>query len=270
MDNRPIGVFDSGLGGLSCVREIMKTMPDEKVIYFGDTGRVPYGSRGKDTLLKYVRQDIRFLETFDIKMIIIACGTASSAALPWISSEFGTEIIGVVEPAAKAAVKKSKNKRVGVLGTSGTVRSGKYAEYIKSICPDAEVFQKACPMFVPLVENGYSDSVVTEIIAKEYLEEMKTYGVDTLILGCTHYPLLKKVIGKIMGEEVALIDSGAVAADFAKDFLEERGMLCEKSADAEKYRYYVSDSAADFAKLGGMFLNRPIEENVDKVDIEKY
>ncbi len=268
MDKRPIGVFDSGLGGLTCVREIMKIMPNEDVIYFGDTGRVPYGTRSKDTILKYVRQDIRFLETFDIKMIIIACGTASSAALPWMTGEFGTEIIGVVEPAARAAVKTTKNKKIGVLGTSGTVKSGKYVEYIKSICPDAEVVQKACPMFVPLVENGCADSEATRIIAREYLEEVKSSGVDTLILGCTHYPLLRKVIGEIMGESVTLIDSGAAAADFAFEFLRESDMLNEEKVGEQSY--YVSDSTEDFARLGGMFLKRPIEKNVGKVDIERY
>ena len=269
MDNRPIGVFDSGLGGLTCVREIMNIMPGEDVIYFGDTGRVPYGSRGNETLLKYVRQDIRFLETFDIKMIIIACGTASSAALPWISSEFETRIVGVVEPAAKAAVKATKTKRIGVLGTSGTIKSGKYPEYIKSICPEAEVFQKACPMFVPLVENGYSSSQVTKIFAEEYLEEIKKQDVDTIILGCTHYPLLKQVIGEIMGESVTHIDSGAAGADCALELLKEKNMLCEKN-EKGGYRYFVSDATEDFVKLGSMFLSCPIDETVHKVDIEKY
>ncbi len=268
MDRRPIGVFDSGLGGLTCVKEIMKIMPNEDVIYFGDTGRVPYGTRERDTLLKYVRQDIRFLETFDIKMIIIACGTASSAALPWISSEFGTEIIGVVEPAVHAAVNATKTKRIGVLGTSGTIKSGKYPEFIKSICPDAQVFPKACPMFVPLVENGYADSDVTGIIAREYLEDIKKNDIDTLILGCTHYPLLKSVIAEIMGSDITLIDSGAAAAHFAFKQLKSRDMLSDKNSG--RYNYYVSDSAADFAKLGGMFLSRPIGESVAKVDIEKY
>ncbi|MBQ7960356.1 MAG: glutamate racemase [Clostridia bacterium] len=268
MDNRPIGVFDSGLGGLTCVREIMKTMPGEDVIYFGDTGRVPYGTRSRETLLKYVRQDIRFLETFDIKMIIIACGTASSAALPQINGEFGSEIIGVVEPAAKAAVKATKNKRIGVLGTNGTVKSGKYPEYIKSLCPDAEVFQCACPMFVPLVENGYAQNPVTRIFAQEYLEEIKKQKVDTLILGCTHYPLLKKTIGEIMGDEVTLIDSGAAAANYAFELLKENNRLSEKKNG--DYSYFVSDSAEVFAELGGMFLSRPIDGRVAKTDIEKY
>ena len=268
MDKRPIGVFDSGLGGLTCVREIMRIMPHEDVIYFGDTGRVPYGTRERETLLKYVRQDIRFLETFDIKMIIIACGTASSAALPWISSEFGTEIIGVVEPAAKAAVKATKTKRIGVLGTSGTVKSRKYIEYIKSICPDAEVFQKACPMFVPLVENGYANMSVTKVFAEEYLAGIKDQNVDTLILGCTHYPLLKPIISEIMGDDVVLIDSGAAAADFALERLSSCDKLNQSSAG--NYNYFVSDSAETFAELGNMFLSCPIEGNIKKIDIEKY
>lgn len=270
MDKRPIGVFDSGLGGLTCVREIMKIMPDEDVIYFGDTGRVPYGTRGRDTLLKYVRQDIRFLEQFDIKMIIIACGTASSAALPVVSNEFESDIIGVVEPAAKMAVKVTKNKRIGVLGTSGTIRSGKYPEYIKELCPDAEVFQKACPMFVPLVENGYTKHEVTRIIAGDYLTEIKEQNIDTLILGCTHYPLIKEIIGEIMGDRVTLIDSGAAAADFAYEKLKDKGMLKEGDSSGTKYKYFVSDVADDFESLGSIFLKRPINESVEKIDIEKY
>lgn len=268
MDNRPIGVFDSGLGGLSCVKEVMKIMPGEDVIYFGDTGRVPYGSRSQETLMKYVRQDIRFLKSFDIKMIIIACGTASSAVLPWIDQEVDTKIAGVVEPAARAAVKASKNKRIGVLGTSSTVRYGKYVEDIKSICSDTEVFQKACPMFVPLVENGYTDSKATEIIALEYLQELKCQNVDTLILGCTHYPLLKGIIQKIMGDDVTLIDSGAAAANSAFEYLKSNDLQSNKSVGS--YKYFVSDAAEDFAKLGGVFLEKPIGENVEKIDIEGY
>ncbi|MDO4744126.1 MAG: glutamate racemase [Clostridia bacterium] len=268
MDNRPIGVFDSGLGGLSCVKEIMRIMPNEDVIYFGDTGRVPYGSRSQETLVKYVRQDIRFLKSFDIKMIIIACGTASSAALPWLADEIDTKVMGVVEPAAKAAVNASKNKRIGVLGTSATVKYGKYVDDIKSLCPESVVVQKACPMFVPLVENGYIDAEVTRLIAKEYLAEVSKADVDTLILGCTHYPLLKDTIRDIMGDGITLVDSGAAAANSAFEFLKESDMLSEKSHGT--YRYFVSDSTEDFAKLGGMFLQKPICESVEKVDIEKY
>lgn len=268
MDKRPIGVFDSGMGGLTCVKEIMKVMPNEDVIYFGDTGRLPYGSRGADTIVKYVRQDIRFLRTFDIKMIIIACGTASSAALPWLAEELDTDVLGVLEPASAKAVSMTKNGKIGVLGTAGTIRSGKYVEYIKNTDSGISVFQKACPMFVPLVENGYSHSEVTRIIAREYLEEMKKNGVDTLILGCTHYPLLKDVIREIMGDEVALVDSGAAAADFAFEKLRGGNMLNEK--DEGSVRYFVSDTVDGFEHLGGMFLEKPILGNVERIDIEKY
>ena len=268
MDRRPIGVFDSGLGGLTCVKEIMRIMPGEDVIYFGDTGRVPYGTRGADTIVKYVRQDINFLQSFDIKMIIIACGTASSAALPSIADEITTEITGVVEPAAALAVAASRNKKIGILGTSGTVRSGKYLEHIKKLNKDIEVYQKACPMFVPLVENGYSQSKVTEIIAEEYLGEMKKAGVDTLVLGCTHYPLIRDVIGKIMGDGVTLIDSGAAAADHAYEILKNADML--SGNDKGRMRYFVSDSTEDFSRLGSMFLEREICGEVERIDIEKY
>ena len=268
MDNRPIGVFDSGLGGLSCVKELMRIMPNEDVIYFGDTGRVPYGSRSQETLMKYVRQDIRFLKSFDIKMIIIACGTASSAVLPWIEDELDTKILGVVDPAAKAAVKASVTKRIGVLGTEATVRYGKYVDDIKSISPDTEVYQKACPLFVPLVENGYADSSVTKTIAKEYLRELQDKGIDTLILGCTHYPMLKGVIKEIMGDGVTLIDSGAEAANCALELLKDMDLQGDENIG--EYKYFVSDYAEDFARLGGMFLEKTICQNVEKIDIERY
>ncbi len=268
MDKRPIGVFDSGLGGLTCVKEILKMMPGEDVIYFGDTGRVPYGTRSRDTIIKYVRQDIRFLQEFDIKMIIIACGTASSAALPWLADEVKTTITGVVEPAVSRAVSATKNNKIGVIGTGGTVRSGKYPEYIGKMNKDIRVIQKACPMFVPLVENGYLDTSATREFAREYLEEIKQFGADTLILGCTHYPLLTKVIREEMGDGVTLIDSGAAAADYSYEILKEKDMLSDK--EKGDIRFFVSDGTENFSRLGEMFLDRKIDESVAMVDIEKY
>lgn len=268
MDNRAIGIFDSGLGGLTCVKKVMEIMPNENIIYFGDTGRVPYGTRGRETLLKYVRQDINFLESFDIKLIVIACGTASSAALPNIQSEINTEIIGVLNPACAAAVKKTKNNKIGVIGTSGTIKSGKYSETIKSINPRIEVFEKACPMFVPIVENGYTKTEVSEIIAKEYLEDIKNAGVDTLIMGCTHYPLLKEEISKVMGDNVTLIDAGEAAAIFAKELLLKKDALSDRNSG--KTEYYVSDTIDGFTELGSVFLERRIEGDVSKIDIERY
>lgn len=179
MDNKCIGVFDSGLGGLTAVKQIINELPKEDIIYFGDTGRVPYGSRSKETLLKYTRGDIRFLNTFDVKIIVIACGTASSAALPAIKDEFDVPIIGVIDAAVYAAVRATKNKKIGIIGTAGTIKSGEYEKQIKAYDSEMQTFAKACPMFVPLVENGYFDTEVTRIIVAEYLEEIRNQGVDT-------------------------------------------------------------------------------------------
>lgn len=268
MDNRAIGIFDSGLGGLTCVKKVMEIMPSENIVYFGDTGRVPYGTRSPQTIVKYVRQDISLLKSLDVKFIIIACGTASSAALPSIREEIDLPIIGVLEPACNAAVSATKNGKIGVIGTQGTINSGKYLQTIKAINPDIQVFSRACPMFVPLVENGYTKGTVTRIIAEEYLEEIKRQGTDTLILGCTHYPLLKEEIAKIMGEGVTLIDSGAETAVYAKKQLEALCLTADRqNGEAD---YYVSDSVDGFAELGSVFLEKKIEGRVHRVDIERF
>ncbi len=269
MDNRPIGIFDSGLGGLTCVREVMNIMPNEDIIYFGDTGRVPYGTRSSATIVKYVRQDINFLGSFDIKFIIIACGTASSAALPHIATEYDTHIIGVVGAASKRAAKATKNGVIGVLGTRGTVNSGKYEESLKKINSDFKVISTACPMFVPVVENGYADSEIAEILAREYLEDIAAAKADTIILGCTHYPLLKEVIQKAVGPDVTLIDSGAAAADESKIVMASRGLLSDRERKG-RAKYYVSDTVQGFEELGSLFLSEKIDGEVLKIDIEKY
>ncbi len=268
MDNRPIGIFDSGLGGLTCVKKVMEIMPGEDIIYFGDTGRVPYGSKSAEIILKYVRQDIRFLQTFDIKYIIIACGTASSAALPLIQGEFDTDIAGVLEPTCLRAAAATKNGKIGVLGTPGTIRSGKYLQTLKKLNSGLEIYTKACPMFVPLVENGYLDGPATEIIAKEYLLPLKASGIDTLILGCTHYPLLRPVIQTIMGDAVTLIDAGAETAVFVKQRLYEQDLLCSRGHGSAQY--FVSDTVEGFTELAGMFLNQKLEGSVHTVNIESY
>ena len=267
MDLRPIGIFDSGLGGLTCVKEIMKIMPSEDIIYFGDTGRVPYGTRSRDTIVKYVRQDINFLKTFDIKAIIIACGTASSAALPMIKDEF-SEITGVVFPAAKKAAEKTKNGKIGVIGTEGSIRSGKYKEELLNLNPDFEIFEKACPLFVPFVENGYLKGEAVRLIAEDYLSEIKNKGIDTLILGCTHYPLLFETIRLVMGDKVNLIDSGAAAAKFTKERIRSLSLQAEGREGSVKF--FVSDITESFSKQGGMFLNREITEQVKRINIENY
>ena len=269
MDQRPIGIFDSGLGGLTTVKELSRLLPCEDIIYFGDTGRVPYGTRSNETILKYVRQDIRFLLSHHIKAIIIACGTASSVALDAVQKEFDIPVIGVVRPAVEQALKATKNKKIGVIGTPGTINSGSYEKLLHSLEPGAQTFSQACPMFVPLVENGYLKSEATNIIAREYLLPLKENGVDTLILGCTHYPLLYPTISAIMGAEVTLIDSGSATASAVAAQLKKENMLNGKT-NSGTASYYVSDTVDQFVELGSRFLDKEIEGQVGKVDIETY
>ena len=268
LDNRPIGVFDSGLGGLTCVKQIMNLLPGEDIIYFGDTGRVPYGTRSAETITKYSVGDINFLKTFDIKAVVIACGTVSSIAMDYLKEKFDLPIIGVVEPAVSAAVKATKNNKIGIIGTSGTISSGKYAQRIKSLIDSATTISTACPLFVPFVENGYFDHKATRIIAEEYLSEIKSSSADTLIMGCTHYPLLKPLIGDIMGKDTALIDPGYETALYLKEYLLENQLQSDKTCGT--YSFYVSDKVDNFEKLGGMFLSREISGSVHTIDIEKY
>ena len=266
LKNKPIGVFDSGLGGLTAVKELMKILPDEDIIYFGDSSRVPYGSRSESTIIKYTKQDISFLQSFDIKIILSACGTVSSVALPRIG-DTKIPVVGVVQPAAKAAAAATKNKKIGIIGTEGTIASGAYEKAVLEIMPDAHITTKACPMFVPLVENGYGNHPAAEMIAREYLEDIIKNGADTIILGCTHYPLLRDIIQKITGDAVTLIDAGKAAADYVKLLLENDGLLCDKrQAD---YSFYTSDLTKRFSEIAQLFLGREIGES-KLVDIEKY
>ncbi|MDE6108500.1 MAG: glutamate racemase [Oscillospiraceae bacterium] len=270
MDQRPIGVFDSGLGGLTALRELRKVLPGEDLIYFGDTGRVPYGSRGRETIQRYARQDVNFLRSFDLKAIVVACGTVSANALTELRAENDIPIFGVVAPAARAAVKATRNKKVGLIGTAASIRSGAYEHEMAQMDPEVQVTALACPLFVPLVENGRfcpGDRVV-ELVVEEYLTPLKEAGVDTLVLGCTHYPLLSQVIGNFMGSHVALIDSGASCADMAGERLWEQGLLAERATGS--CRYFVSDSTQDFARLASIFLGEPVTGTVERVDIEKY
>ena len=269
MDNRSIGVFDSVLGGLTAVKEIMKLFPDENIVYFGDTSRVPYGTRSKETILKYTYSDINFLLSQDVKMIVIACGTASSAALPEINKEFKVPIFGVVDAGAYEAARVTKNNKIGIIGTTATIRSGSYVKYLKEFKPEAEFYTRACPLFVPLVENGHFNTEVACLVVKEYLEEIKAAGVDTLILGCTHYPLLKEVISEYMGEGVNLISPGEEVAKYLKKKITDDNRHSE-SRDENQYRYFVSDSVESFEELGSIFLETRINGKVSKIDIEKY
>ncbi len=270
MDARPIGVLDSGLGGLTAVRRLTHIMPSEDIIYFGDTGRVPYGPRSKETILKYAKQDIAFLRTFDIKAIIVACGTVSSAALELISGEYDIPIIGVVRSAAMRAAALTKNKKIGVIATQGTVASGAYTRVIGEYLKDAGTVEQACPLLVPLVENGrfQKGDIVAETVVREYLEPVREKGVDTLILGCTHYPLLYDIIADCMGD-TALVDSGAESAEYARTILK----MTEKQAPAGRQgriSYYVSDSPENFIKYASQFLGGECVHDAGYVDIEKF
>lgn len=269
MDNRSIGVFDSGLGGLTSVKAIMELFPNESITYFGDTGRVPYGTRSKETILKYTHSDIRFLLSHDVKMIVIACGTASSAALPHIKEEYGVPIYGVVDAGVYEAVRVTKNKKIGIIGTSATIKSGAYQRYIKEYDESIQTFGRACPLFVPLVENGHFDTKVTELVIEEYLSDIKAEGVDTLILGCTHYPLLEKAIARFMGDGVKLISPGQEVAKFLRKKL-NNSLRHSDEKDKEQYHFYVSDSVEGFEELGSIFLETKIDGQVRKIDIEKY
>ena len=266
MDNRAIGVFDSGLGGLTAVRRLHEIMPRENIIYFGDTGRVPYGTRGRDTIIKYTRQDIRFLLQFDPKAIVVACNTASAAALETVQGEFGLPIFGTVAPSCEKARQVTRSGRIGVIGTAATVRSGVFERLLHRADPSLDVRTVACPLFVSLVENGrvHRGDVVIETVVREYLQPLRDAGVDTLILGCTHYPLLQDVIADFMGGGVTLVDSGAEAADAVR-------RAVDPAADGTGgTRYFVSDDPRSFDALASLFLSREPAGPAELVEITDY
>ncbi len=266
MDSRAIGVFDSGLGGLTAVKELVKVLPNEDIVYFGDTGRVPYGSRSRETIIKYAKEDVKFLIGHDIKLVIAACGTVSSVALSILKETFSVPIIGVLEGACKKAINLSKTKRIGVIGTSSTIKSKKYESVIKELEPDANVFSNPCPLFVHLVENGYIKGDVVKSVAKDYLLPIKKENVDTLILGCTHYPLLKDVIKDIMGDEVTLIDPGKEAAICAEEMLKAENKFSGNN-EAGKKEFFVSDETDTFSSLASLFLGEDIGNRLSRVPI---
>lgn len=262
MRNDAIGVFDSGMGGLTAVKELNALLPHENIIYFGDTARIPYGSRSAETIMRYAQEDAAFLRSHAVKMIIAACGTVSSVVgnRPFITD---MPFTGVVLPAAEAACRLTKNGKIGVIGTPATVRSGSYEKAIQKLLPAAEVTAQSCPLFVHLVENGYTDfhNPVTRLVAEEYLTPIRRAGVDTLILGCTHYPVIRDIIADMMGSGVQLISSGAEAAKYAKKCLSEQNLLTESTAPG-KNTYYVSDSIEMFIENAGHFLHQNVVGNV--------
>ena len=269
--NAPIGVFDSGVGGLTVAREIMRQIPNERIVYFGDTARVPYGSKSKDNIIKFSRQIIRFLQTENVKAIVIACNTASALALEEMQQEFDLPILGVVKPGAKVAVETTANKRIGLIGTEANIRSGVYTRYIKSLDDEAKVFEKACPLFVPLVEEGWLHDDITLQVASRYLEELKEKDIDTLIMGCTHYPLIRSTIRKVMGDKVNLVNPAYETAIELKNLLERDNLAnkCDVDSPSSMYRFYVSDAEEKFKLFANSIL--PFDITMTKqINIENY
>ncbi len=266
ISENPIGIFDSGIGGLTVVKRTDEFLPDENVIYFGDTARVPYGTKSNSTVIEYALQDAAFLMKSNIKMLIVACNTASSVAIPAIEDKFSIPVIGVIKPGAEMALNNTKNGRIGVIGTNATINNKAYSTELLNLDPDLKVFEKACPLFVPLAEEGWTEHRASLLIAEEYLAELKKENIDTLILGCTHYPILTNVIQKVMGDDVKLIDSGTASAVILKKYLVENGLV-NKSESRGRHEYYVSDISTKFREVAEMFLGRPVEK-IEKIDLE--
>lgn len=269
--NAPVGVFDSGVGGLTVAREIMRQIPEERIVYFGDTARVPYGSKSKDTIVRYSRQIIRFLLTQHVKAIVIACNTASAYALETVQQESDIPIIGVINAGARTAVNATRNGKIGVIGTEGTIGSGIYTEVMTQMRPDIEVTGKSCPLFCPLVEEGLLHDSVTDEIASRYLSVLKSKYIDTLVLGCTHYPLLRSTLGRLMGDEVTLVNPAYETALELKGLLKEKGLNREPDAllEGEKYQFFVSDLAEKFTDFATSILPSDVKET-RKINIEEY
>ncbi|WP_053982953.1 glutamate racemase [Niameybacter massiliensis] len=268
MDNRPIGIFDSGVGGLTVVKAVMERLKHESIVYFGDTARVPYGSKSKETVTKFSAQIIRFLETHDVKAIVIACNTVNANCIEELRAMFPhLPIEGVVEPGVRMALKETRNNRIGIIGTEATIASGKYPYLLKQQNPNLEVFGKACPLFVPLVEEGWANHSITKEVVQEYLLPLAEKDIDTLILGCTHYPMLTQTIGEVLGDGITLINPATEAAFSLKRLLKSRDMQTEHTEAT--YKFYVSDHTCRMQKMAQVFLDYPVEY-VEKVDIEAY
>jgi len=258
-----IGVFDSGLGGLTVVKELIRLLPNEDIVYFGDTARVPYGTKSKESIIRFSLENSRVLIKHNVKMIVVACNSSSSYALVSLSKNFNLPIIGVSEPGAKKAVLNTKNKKIGVIATSATIASNKYVKLIKKQNSEVKVYSQSCPLFVPVVEEGWIDKKVTFDIANEYLSGLKKKKVDTLILGCTHYPILKPVLRKVMGKNVCLVDSAQEVVLEVKKVLKKRG-LNNESLRKGKSKFLISDKPQKFKNIAKIFLGREIK-NIKRV-----
>lgn len=270
MDNRPIGVFDSGLGGLTAVKQLEKVLPGESIVYFGDTGRVPYGSRDRRTIQRYAQQDMAFLLSQNVKAVLAACGTVSSVARS-VGESLSVPYIDVIVPCARAAAAATKTGKIGVIGTAATIASDSYRKALLAINHKYEVFPQACPLFVPLVEAGFvsPQDEVTRLVAERYLAPVRAAGVDTLILGCTHYPIISATIASVMGKGVRLIDSGREAALALAQALKENDLLCQQGTPRQ-VSYYVTDTPENFMNVAELFLGHSVEGRTERIDIERY
>ena len=270
MDNRPIGVFDTGVGGLTAVRELHKILPGEDIVYFGDTGRVPYGSRSRQTIQRYAVQDIKYLLTFGVKAVVAACGTVSSNVTEKELQDIGLEVpyFEVVNPATRAACAASQNGRIGVLATVASIRSGAYGRALRAVRPSAKLFGNAAPLLVPLVENGMFglDSVIARLVVEQYVEPLRKQDIDTLILGCTHYPMLYGLIDDVLQSRVHLVDAGAAAARELRIALCEKGLLSARKTGQTIYR--VTDTVENFTEVAVNFLAERVEDTTQYVDID--
>lgn len=270
MSSAPIGVFDSGLGGLSAVREFLEVLPNESIVYFGDTGRVPYGNRSNDTIKKYALQDAEFLLKHNVKMIVAACGTVSSVAKD-LGEKLPVPYTGVVSPTAYAAAEKTKNGKIGVIGTTATINSHSYKNQLESKNSNFKIYEQDCPLFVPLVENGFinKDDQIVRLVIKRYLTPLIEADIDTLILGCTHYPILREAISSVAGDKITLVDSGMETAIYTTKVLMENNLL-NNSSEKGSCQFYVSDTPDDFKNIAGLFLGREMEHKVEQINIEEY
>ena len=263
--NAPIGIFDSGVGGLTVFRALSRRLPNESLIYLGDTARIPYGIRSRETIQRYASEDAAFVQSKDVKLIVIACNTASAHAAEKLETECPVPVIGVIKPGARRAVESTLNGLVGVIATEGTIASGAYERSIRELQPGLDVVSRPCPLFVPLAEEGWINHPVTKQVAEEYLADLRSRRVDTLVLGCTHYPILRPVIEEIMGDSVKYVDSGEAVSEEVAQLLDSRG-LERPNADGRREEFYVTDSAARFRRVAELFLGRPVG-SVDTISL---
>ncbi len=266
--NRPIGIFDSGIGGLTVAKEIHKRLPNENIIYLGDTARVPYGNKSPRTVIAYSKSNARFLIQNNIKLLVVACNTASASAIPTLRDELSIPVIGVIEPGASKAASLTNTKKIGVIGTPSTIRSNAYKVAIEKIDPGIDVVSKPCPLFVPLADEGWTEGEVTELIAREYLGSFDDTDIDVLVLGCTHYPLLKPIIQKVIGTDIRLVDSAEETSEAVANALHIHNIQCSENKKPER-QYYLTDVSDSFISVAQRFLGQEINhvEMVDIVDV---